>query len=545
MRQKKKDKIIKYAESKKYNTETIGLLAELLEKCRNGIIFSYLPEVHKSIINKLFDGDSGRYNMCYLTLVKGGFVCLKNMDMLIPLWDDDTFFETKYNEPKRHYSRSILKEQESINNILHSIGNSFVLSSHAAGASEQSKVKINSLEGVKVTWDWDRIAGIKVPRTLYSFFTELENKDKNTNMYIDLGYINNVLQINISKEMKRYLCGVLAQCNSNGEIKSYSQSYSISQMMKLFDDKTLVESTCYDVHGKLVKAGILEEKIDEKTKEPYLKVRGVSEGYGHGKNYVVINYAVFQKVFKDMESSAIRIWFEVIFGLNNGEGSDIYGSDGKSKAVLFKLYTTKHDTRADKEKYLLTQLKPAKKRCRSELVNLFFKPKDSKLPRTTLEEFFDISPNPKNKDRGVIDIRIKQKYFVSKKKSDTVLKLKADPLEKYKGKAEFIKKLLDDTPLKYTEEQLKLIVITFKRASNRIITLMIKALEMDYKVRKRNRWKDIENVVKYIRWLYKEYREGDRVVIKNKIDGLTEYDPAAEKYMTYEEPYDEDQEVIA
>lgn len=521
-RLKKKDRIIKYLYERGYQEVLIFYVTALMEVCDNGCIKNYAIKYHSDIVKNLFNDNRNSYNEIYLKLLQDEIIKMEGLDLRILLWDDDVFYRIRYNLPRRKYSRSIHQDQQSISDMLDKL-TSAINPERIKAADPLKKVVINNLDEVKVKYDWAKIQGIKIPRSLLHLF--IGNQDGDTYL---------------TKEEMRHTCGLLSQLDSNGYIVDFRESYSFQLMLDLFDDNSVSISTCYDVHRKLRSKGVITLENHPQKGVPCLRINGYKEGFGKDKNYVIVPYAVFQKYFKECETSSIKLFFDWIFKLNNGD--DKGGYKGKDKVIRLKAFTTKLDTRADKQKYY-EFLRRHKKRCKSEVRKLLVGDGE----HDALQNFFDFDLNPQNASRGVIDIRIKEQYFVSKKNAERT-RLYLDPLERYKKKAAIIEEVLMSCTMKCSIKDKRDFVRILKSASRREIELLLTTLEIDNRNRQQRHWKEIRSLGAYLKWLYEQYRQGDRTIIYGKLHGdpeTFENDEYEEMIENFEEEYGEDDGFIA
>ncbi|WP_010247090.1 hypothetical protein, partial [Acetivibrio cellulolyticus] len=328
-------------------------------------------------------------------------------------------------------------------------------------------------------------------------------------------------QINIAKEIIRYLCGIMGQTNTNGDIFDYNKRQSIKKIKELFEDgeETISERTCYDVHAKLKAMGILEEGIHPVRKTPYLRIVGYKEAFEDG--YIVVPFAVFQKAFKTLETGSIKLFFDTLYKLNNGEdpGNKKNPNPGKDKVVQFKAYLTEKDRKDEgrKKKYAVNQLW-LKRKSKTEILNFILGKDNSE--NGGLRHFFDISIN---RETGVVFLKIKDQYFVTKKHSKK-LRDYIDPLERYKKKAELIDEILKTCAFKYNDKDRRAFVDILHRERKRVIKMLLNALDLDYRRRSERNGKPIKSLGAYMYWLYGTYKKGDKVIIYEKLYGPEKQD---------------------
>jgi len=486
----KKQRIIGYAVERGLSEDALAFLSAAVDLSESGIVKRFAIRWQNSIIRDIFGMDNARYLEAYMSLRKEDIVELKGLDLIILAWDDAHLYSLKLSLPKRKYSRNVLHEQMEIWRYCRNL--------EKTPESPERVLEPHRMEKPEVKWD--KIMGVKFPRSLSHLLTgkSQSHEGRTEEEIIAAG------DKSVSKEMVRYICGLAAQCDSNGEIRDFNRLYAINRMQELFDCGTMKTSTCYDVHKKLLDMGIIEEYVKPATGEPCLRISGYAEGFGKGRNYVVIPYAVFRAVFKETEIGAIRLFFDWVFKLNNGE--DGKGGTDRNKAVLFKAFATGLDTGRDRAKYQGT-LQWLKKRCRSEIFGLV----------RQLKKYFDI--NIHNRSYGILSARIKKEYFVSKR-SAARLEEVLDPLKRYRRKAEVIKEILARFAFKYAVDDLRAFVRVLRKAKKRVIEALFGALDTEMREREEKGWKEIKHPGRYLAWMYSRYREGGRAALKSKLSAV-------------------------
>ncbi len=222
---------------------------------------------------------------------------------------------------------------------------------------------------------------------------------------------------------------------------------------------------------------------------------------------MIIPYAIFRRIFKRLETGSIKLFFDFVFKLNNGE--DKKSNPGKDKPVFFTAFTTKYDTIADRKKHNHT-FKWLKKRCKSEVLNLLFGGEEN----LALEQFFIF--NKKDLRKGKVQVFIRPEYYVSKAAVGKFEKV-YDPLERYKKKAGIIQEFVSTyCTFKYSVDDIRDFVGVLKKESRRVIELLIGTLEVDAKTRRQKNWRGIGSLGAYLRWLHENYKNGDRALVYGK-----------------------------
>jgi hypothetical protein len=98
---------------------------------------------------------------------------------------------------------------------------------------------------------------------------------------------------------------------------------------------------------------------------------------------------LFKKAFKSLEKGSIKIFFELVFRLNNGE--DDKGRVNEERKVPFKVFATRMDNEQDKRDYKKTCVAWLRCRCRAELIRLVL----GSAASPALTQFFNIDKDTK------------------------------------------------------------------------------------------------------------------------------------------------------
>jgi len=529
LRLTKKDRIIKFAENNEYSSDVIKVISYLLDVSIDGKIQDFMTSSYKRAVRLLFDGNESEYIKVHKFLCEKEIINLKGNVLYILPWDEEHIFKLQYNTPKRKYSKDLVKEQTNIGDFIGKYLSDKKILANIEKYIGPVKLE-NNLEGIKITYNWAKIEGFRLPRgkwftDLFTFKLDImecntdipegsEPADGNRNTKA-------VKPSNITKEIVRYLCGIMGQTNTNGEIFDYNKHQTNKKIQELFEDgeETISIRTCYDVHAKLKAIGVLEEGIHPKRKTPYLKVVGYKEAFEDG--YIVVPFAVFQKAFKTLETGSIKLFFDTIYKLNNGEDpkNKKNPNPGRDKVVEFRAYLSPKDRKDEdkKKKHLKSQFW-LKRYSKTEIMNFIFGKDNSE--NGGLRQFFDITIN---RETGVVFFKIKDQYFITKKHAKK-LRDYIDPLERYKKKAELIDEMLKTCAFKYNDDDRRTFVDILHRERKRVIKMLLDALDLDYRRRSERNGKPIKSLGAYMYWLYGTYKKGDKVIIYEKLYGPEKQD---------------------
>jgi|GEM_PF-6044871 len=458
MRKKKKAAILDIA-AQKYKESDLRFFRELLDYSDNGVVYNYILKHQEAIINKVFDGDRHKYFESYVALVKDKFLASVGADLHILPWSDHILFAMKYNlkqDSKRIYRKDAAKDQICFSEYVRgSLGN----------REEEGKAQYN----IK----WDRIKGIRIPRN----FKDLLSGQIDSFTY--------------TKEKIRYLLGLITLADGDGVIHAFNVQYAYKEMSKVFEENTLALSTCYDVHKKLLKDGIISV-YDTPSGYQNLRIQGYKEGFKKG--YIAVPYFVFQEVFKKLETAAIKVFFDVVFKHNNGENGK--GKVDENKPVIFKVAVCPTDNKDSISRYVKV-LGRLKKRSRSEILRLF----SGDSGRTGLNSIFNMDLHEIRK--GLLYIRLKKEYMIQK--SEAVKASFFSAAKRFARKANVIKSILNNSLIRLNDKQFDYIVEMMRKASTRAIKAVINIVNKEIQA-----GNIISDITAYIKAVHERYMTGER-----------------------------------
>lgn len=511
MRLSRKQRIINYCMEKGFTENAMKLLNAILEITDNGIIDGYALKYHERVIREAFKGESGHYFNAYRELAGSKIIEIKGIHLVILAWDYNHLFALNSNLPRRKYAKDPIRGQLQLDGMIRKNERKHEL-------LDKAEDKLN------ITCNWQKLMGVIIPRSLAPYLTG-RSYSKNPDTIDNMIRNNDAMDLD-KEEIRRYIA-LIAQC-VDGDIHYYHQAHSIRLMKELFGDATVSESTCYDVDRKLLEKGLISI-FDDGEGYKRLRINGYKDGFGKGKNYVAVPYAVFQEDFKLLEIGAIKMFFDFIFGLNNGENDG--RKIGAGKQIRRKIFSTPYDTQEDKKKCKWLQAW-LRRRCNDEVSELLLGCKRG----SGLRQFFYIDAES-DKKNGIVNIRIRERYFVSKGLKEFTQGF--DPLIRFRRKAELIKQLLGNASFQYTEKDLRDFVMVFRTATRRIIEILLRTLDIDIRNRQQRRWKQIESKGGYLREMYRKYLAGDRVLIFSRIEEINESYKAALEQLSEGAEYSE------
>ena len=459
MRKNKKAAILDIA-AQKYEEPVVKFIGELINCSNNGVVYNFILNYQDEIINRVFAGDRHKYFESYVTLVKDKFLVSKGADLCILPWSDHVLFAMKYNLQqgnKRAYRKDGAKDQVEF--------------------CEYAVNAINSVTEVKkVNWNinWDKITGIKLPRT----FKDLLSGQVDTFTY--------------TKEKIRYLLGLITLADTDGVIQAFNVQYAHGRLSEIFEENTIALSTCYDVHKKLLADGIISV-YDTPSGYQNLRIQGYKDGFKRG--YIAVSFFIFQQAFKNFETAAIKIFFDIAFKFNNGENGK--GKVDVNKPVIFKAAVYSADNKDAIARHANT-LGRLKKRSRSEILKLF----SGTNKNSGLNSIFNIDLHEIRK--GLIYIRMKKEYFIQK--SEAVKASFFSASNRFKKKAAVIKNALENTLIKLNNKQFDNVVEKLIKVGTRAIKAILSVVNKELQAGNK-----INDLVAYIMAVYDRYIAGERV----------------------------------
>lgn len=477
MRLTKEQRIVNTAKKLNLDENSVALIKYLVSIAQNGSIPGFVYKMDE-IRKKVFADNHHHMINAYKNLLASGIVTLQATTLIITAWQSPNkeyqtlLINNNYTTDIRRYT-SVFDNQIYMSRL------------YDKNAVQEEK------------FSWNKVKGIIVPRTMAGLFTRKIYTSENRRL--DMAWmLAEEEKRQLDKEEIRFLCGLIAQCNTYGQIPDYNAHYAIRIMQDLFEDSSFAVSTGYRVQGQLIDKDIIQIR-EVRDGRCTLIINGYSDGFGPGKNYVVLPYAIFKVIFKQLELAAINLFFEQVFQLNNGENGK--GSVNANKKVNLKVLSAPMDSRTDREK--LNKLRSwLRKRNDSEIFRIIL----------SLQAFFDIE----DAGKGNISFKIKRIFFVRKNAVRNKEKL-SDPIKRYPRKAAIIKDALIKNNVKTNISELRALISVFAHADPRIIRRLIKVLAIDIQSRRQHNRPEIKSMAAYTANLYEQYRAGVGKAISNTL----------------------------
>lgn len=501
MRLKAKDKINKYIKRIGLSESATALLMSFIRDSRNAIIPNFTSEEYK-YIDSIFDGSKDNYLLVLKVLINKDLVSFnydQNTLVIVSLYShhiNNLLYNFNSKKQKRSYLKDPFKKQQSIFSILSSGSLGKIVATAAEKISETTQI---------LSFNYKE-SGFKVYESIMPYLTgePLSGQEKEVLLKRNPELLSlEEYRRNLSKESKRVLCALLSFMDENGVIEDCTEHSLLQSVLKEFGSESFCSSTWYISSYNLRKAKLITKFYDKEKDCPCIKVNCINTG----ERYVIVPFIpLVDKDFKKLEAASVKIFFELLFLLNNGETK----RDGKieftgqSKAVYYKidkLETEKKENKSKFEKKLL-QLK---KRFPNEIRKALFGDcvnQDSDFK--ALSKYFHF----KYLSGTSLMVRIKQEYYISKKAE--ILKKQLNVLERHKRKVQIIKGFLDDYKVDFTHEEMLDFIKVFRRVNKKVTKLILGLLaERINKVKEG--WDNIVSKGAYVRRLYQKYQDGSLV----------------------------------
>jgi hypothetical protein len=340
--------------------------------------------------------------------------------------------------------------------------------------------------------------GFKVPRSFRPYFTSepISEMDIETFMRTNPRSLEIELKRrNLTKEIKIVLAACMDYCK-DGDIKTnrYNLCKSLRNKYKL---RSFPQSTFNLCIQKLIEARLISEVIIDGSK--CLRICDYKASFDRHEPYIIVPDCVFKKEFKRLQASCVKMFYDILFKLNNGEdGKDSYLGQNKEIYIKFKKIDT--DDLKTKLKYdgVISWLK---KRYPGEFRDILFGSNDKKDYIALAEYFHFTKPDKNMKKENVLQARIRKEYFISKKVElfKPLLNLKKKDKEKF----EAIEKTLKESKINLTDREIVGIIRVLKKESINVIKHLLQELAARITKSQDEGWEKVDNVVRYISKMYK------------------------------------------
>jgi len=508
-----KDKILKCADKLNLSLESTRFLNTLVEDCNNTIIDGYSFSKNHYIHN-YFDGDPLAYINSLKELSEKYFIKYNtDQDKMIilvlqPHHLNNLLYGFKSIRKKKHKRKPIDQQQ----------GLFGMLTSGKLGELIDTALKKASHIIPEVNFKY-KDKGFKVYESIMPYFTGQQLKEKERellNKYNPEMVVLEDNRRNMPKNSMLAYCACLTFMDEKGIISDCTEYSLLQNVIETFGKDTFCVQTWYNSIERLVELKLIEKFIDDKDC-PCMRVVGVD----FNQRYVVIPFVVFEKDFKRVETAGLKMFFDILFGLNNGESINKDGTIsllGQDKAYFFKmakLDAEKEENRDKFEKKLLQY----KKRYPNEIRTAMFgdiakwsrgEPKETNSLQADEEikesDFKALSKyfNFQYVSGTALMIRIRKDYYISKKSDSTKKQLAIQV--RHKRKMHLIDGLLKEHKIDYQDKDMVDLINVFKRENKRTVSLVINIIADRVRRSADLGWNKILSLGAYARKILKEYK---------------------------------------
>lgn len=244
--------------------------------------------------------------------------------------------------------------------------------------------------------------GFRIPSSIFPYLTGKPLNDDEIKAILKSGDPERIYKEeqrrSLTKENIRVYCAFISLADKEGFIDCDNCHTIYISFLKQFGHASFNRQSWYSSVNKLISLNLISE-----TATGY-RVNMISEK--HKDRFVIVPMVIFEKEFKQLEISSIRLFFEIIFALNNGESvrSGRIENLRENKAFFIKFSGSGADSEAqEKLKAVLVQIR---RRYTGELIRSLIGKDDI----TALRKYFNFEVMP----GSVFMIRIKKEYYISK-----------------------------------------------------------------------------------------------------------------------------------
>lgn len=492
-----KDKILKLGSRYGLTPSAQLLLESLIDKSdkgylKDGDLYNY-QSIEPHFV-KLFSGGLDEYYAAFLELLNGKFISYdreKDYVFIKPFLGN--YFHSilgVIEGRKRRYIKSPQTLKNEYNTFLAKYGSKM---NYIPELSDDQLVRYTT-----------KSSGVKIPDSLRPYFTgePIKNYEGKVISKFDNNYLKRERdRRNLTKEEKRVYYACMKFADTNGIIDDFNTRSLVNSIIIEYGDGSLCQSTVYLALNKLFELGLLYSAVNNRSSvdtSSCLVIAGYKEAFARRERYVIIPDVVLDKAFKKCEASTIKIFFRILFMLNNGDGGEgnLSGVD-KVVRLSFKKFLPKNNKQniADSEDWL-------KKRYPGELYELVWGDINNS-DINSLSFFFYITPLTKPNDSNNSDLsymfKIRKEFYISKK---------VDLYKKYlaltgkdKKRSLIIEDALKKHNIKCSNDDLYDLVKIFRGAGSKNINFVISQLSERIEATNKG-WTKIRSISAYVYALY-------------------------------------------
>lgn len=512
------DKIMKCARKLNISAKSLEFLNALVNDSKNSIVDNF-SNIRNGYIFRIFKGDEIEYLKALEELYLNRFINYNTVQdkvtvlALLSHHLNNLLYGFK-PKLKKKYVRKPVKQQQSIMEVL---------TSGKLGQIVKTALIKAAHNVAEISFKYkDR--GFKVPESIMPYFTGLPLTDQEREVMLRYNPEQVVLEEkrrNMPKNSILAYCACLAFIDDNGIIEDCTEHSLLHNVLNEFGNIFCVQ-TWYNSIDRLLELKLIEKFYDKEKDCPCIRVTGIKESLSD--RYVIIPFIVFGKDFKRVETAGMKMFFDIMFGLNNGEEKRSDGTIkvvGQGKTFFFKMAKLDAEREENREKFL-RKLLQYKKRYPNELRIAMFgdaakssakDPNDSKPdgpPGAAVKEsefralakYFHFHYT----SGTALMIRIRKEYYISKESEKTKKQLAHI---RHKRKMQLLKDLLKNHNIEYQEQDMLDLIKVFSRVNRRTISLIISILAERVRLIKEYGWSQIKSLGAYSRKILQEHQRGD------------------------------------
>ena len=475
-----KDKIIKLGDRYGLSPAAMLLLGSMLNACESGVLHDYQSCEREYI--KLFSGISEYYS-AFGELSQSKFVLQSNENVFIkPIYSTYFYEILGYIESKKRWCR---KSPERIKNDYDAFINKY-------GTRLD---EIIPLDPDKLLRYNTKTKGVKIPESFKMYFTgeQIKSSEADVMFRMDNNAFDQEFQRrNLTKEEIRMYYACMKFADTNGIIENFDIQSLITSILIEFGDGSVCQSTVYCAINKLFEVGLIFADGSQ------LIIAGYKSAFDRKERDVIIPDVVLEKAFKKCTTASIKVFFRILFMLNNGDGGK-GANTGANKTVwlsLGKLLPWRAERDSENDNWL-------KKRYPGEICQLFWGDIDGS-DINSLSLFFHINSKGSG-DNIRYFFRIRKEFYISK--SADLFKMAITLTGKNKKRAQVIEDAFKSHGLVCNQADLVDLVKIFRGAGSKNIRFVIGQLAERILSGKAQGWDDIKSIPAYVYAVFKGKQE--------------------------------------
>lgn len=507
-----KDKIEKCSKKLKISGKALGLLTVFVDDSKNAIVDDYSLS-RKYYTDRIFKGDNVEYLKALKELEENNLIYYNTVQdkMIVQVLHQYRLNNLLYGfkTKTKKYIREPIKQQQGIMSIL---------TSGKLGQIVKTSL-INVAKNVPEIEFKYKDRGFKVLESIMPYFTgqPLTDKDRESLLRYNPEFLTlEEKRRNMPKHSILAYCACLTFMDDDGIIDDCTEYSLLQNVWKEFGEDIFCTQTWYNSIQKLLELKLIEKFYDERKDCPCIRVTNIKES--SSDRYVIVPFVVFEKDFKKVEIAGLKIFFDIIFWLNNGEekgGDGTIRVVGQGKTYFFKMAKLDAEKQENREKFE-KKLLQYKKRYPNELKIAMFgdvakpdpevkKPKEMELKESefkALAKYFHFAYT----SGTALMTRIRKEYYISKQSEKVKKQLSMQ--SRHNRKVYLLEDLLKSHRIEYQQQDISDLIQVFRRVNRRTVALVVSILAERVRLWKEHEWSKIKSLGAYARKVLQEHRQG-------------------------------------